>query len=164
LNHTATNEQNRYVSLHFRPATLQDIDPIIGLVRRYYAENGYPFSEPDTRRAIGQLLREPSRGRIWLVDGPTGPAGYVVLTLGYSLEYGGVDAFVDEVYLVPEARGQGAGRRALELVEATCRELGVRALHLEVESNNEPARAVYRKRGFIDHRRLLMTKMLTTET
>ena len=88
--------------------------------------------------------------------------GYVVLTLGYSLEYHGMDAFVDELYVAPNERGHGLGKRALALVETGCRKLGVRALHLEVEQNKLAAQELYRKWGFSDHRRYLMTKVLTT--
>ena len=39
--------------------------------------------------------------------------GYLVLTLGYSLEYGGRDAFIDEVYIRSSYRGRGIGTAAL---------------------------------------------------
>jgi len=38
--------------------------------------------------------------------------------------------------------------------------LGVKALHLEVERTNTAAQAFYRKIGFKDHSRYLMTKWL----
>ncbi|HYP53210.1 MAG TPA: GNAT family N-acetyltransferase, partial [Pyrinomonadaceae bacterium] len=63
-----------------------------------------------------------------------------------------------EFYLREEARGRGAGRRALEFVEGECRALGVRALHLEVERVNTNAQNLYRRCGFKDHDRYLLTK------
>lgn len=83
-----------------------------------------------------------------------------VLCLGFSLEYKGRDAFVDEIYIRAAFRGQGLGKRALEFPEAECRALGVQALHLEVERANTNAQEVYRKHGFIDQDRYLMTKPL----
>jgi len=35
-------------------------------------------------------------GRVWLIQYQGQVIGYVILTLGYSLEYGGRDAFIDE--------------------------------------------------------------------
>jgi ribosomal protein S18 acetylase RimI-like enzyme len=61
---------------------------------------------------------------------------------------------------VPARRGRGLGRAALEAVESAARELGVRALHLEVERENASAQALYRDRGFRDNDRRLMTKRL----
>jgi ribosomal protein S18 acetylase RimI-like enzyme len=86
--------------------------------------------------------------------------GYVVLTLGYSLEYLGRDAFVDELYVRQTYRRQGVGTHAIEHVVRTCRELDVRALHLEVERHNAPAQALYRKVGFRDRDHYLMTRRL----
>ena len=43
--------------------------------------------------------------------------GYVVVTLGFSLESGGRDGFIDELYIAPAARGRGIGAKVLALVE-----------------------------------------------
>jgi ribosomal protein S18 acetylase RimI-like enzyme len=47
------------------------------------------------------------------------------------------------------------------VIDEACRELGVRALHLEVEKDNVPAAELYRKRGFEDRDRRLMTRLFT---
>jgi ribosomal protein S18 acetylase RimI-like enzyme len=86
--------------------------------------------------------------------------GFVVLTFSYSLEFHGRDAFVDELYVRPSHRRRGLGAAALRLSEAACREHGVHALHLEVDGANDPARALYRRWGFDEHARHLMTKWL----
>jgi len=61
------------------------------------------------------------------------------------------------------ARGKGVGKLALAFAEDACRALGVRALHLEVERANAAAYGLYRKVGFVDHERYLLTKRLTKE-
>ena len=86
--------------------------------------------------------------------------GYLAVTLGYSLEYRGRDAFLDEVYLAEEARGEGRGREALELAEAYGRERGAKALHLVVERHRPHAQELYRRAGFHLQDRHLMTKRL----
>jgi ribosomal protein S18 acetylase RimI-like enzyme len=83
-----------------------------------------------------------------------------VLTLGYSLEYHGRDAIIDELYIIEEYRGQGIGTRAIELAAKESRSLGIKALHLEVERKNTNAQHFYRKIGFEDHDRYLLTKWL----
>lgn len=144
----------------FRLATEADLDAVLRMMRTYYAEDGYPFAEDEARRAAAELIRDRNLGRLWVaVDGGRA-VGYLALTLGFSLEYRGRDAFIDELYLEPEHRGRGLGREALALAEARCRELGVEALHLEVERHREPALGLYRGAGFEDHDRYLMTKRL----
>ncbi len=89
--------------------------------------------------------------------------GYLAVTLGFSLEYRGRDAFIDELFIEPGSRGLGLGREALEIAERYCRECGVRALHLEVERHHQSAFELYRRTGFEDHDRYLMTKWLHNE-
>jgi diamine N-acetyltransferase len=105
---------------------------------------------------------DESLGHVWLISYEGEAVGSLVLTLGYSLEYGGRDAFIDEVYIRESHRGQGIGQHALTFAENVCRSLGVRALHLEVERENTTAHGLYRKAGFVDHDRYLMTKRIST--
>jgi len=125
-----------------------------------YAEAGIPNDARASRDAFAALVRDPALGRAWIALVDERAAGYAVLTLGWSLEYGGRDAFVDDLYVVPLHRGRGLGGAALAAVEATARELGVRALHLEVERGNNPAQELYRRRGFADNERRLLMKRL----
>jgi ribosomal protein S18 acetylase RimI-like enzyme len=81
--------------------------------------------------------------------------------LGYSIEYGGRDAFIDDLYLVPEARGRGLGARVMDFVEEQALMLGVKALHLEVEIANDRAYGLYRRRGFAESGRRLLSKRLS---
>ncbi|HXV63215.1 MAG TPA: GNAT family N-acetyltransferase [Vicinamibacteria bacterium] len=142
------------------PATVAQAGALLPLVSRFYEEENYPFYEAHARRALVGLLEEPSRGRVWIVTDQERVVGYFVMTLGWSLEYLGRDAFVDELYVLPEYRGRGLGKRALAVMDDACRELGVRALHLEVERGNERAHQLYRNLGFEDHERFLMTKRI----
>ncbi len=138
----------------------RDIGALISMMREFYAIDAYPFDQAIARRALADLIRDPALGRVWLVEEGDAAIGYVVLTFGYSLEFHGRDAFVDELYLRPSHRGRGLGTRALRLVEETCRERGIHAVHLEVERTNVAARELYRKLGFKDHDRHLMTRWL----
>lgn len=130
------------------------------MMRGYYAEDGYPFSEAESRRALASLLANPHVGRLWVADENERVVGYLAVTLGFSLEYRGRDAFVDELFLEEASRGRGLGGEALALAEAYCRELDVRALHLEVERHRGAAREIYIGAGFEEHDRHRMTKML----
>ena len=146
--------------VQFRRAEPADIDALLRLQAGYYQEDGYPHDKGKARRAWEIFLSDTSLGSAWAVDSAPGLVGYVVVTLGYSLEYLGIDAFIDELYLIPAVRGQGLGRQALKVAEAVCAELGVDALHLEVERSKTGARELYRRFGFVDSKRVLMTKRL----
>lgn len=142
----------------FHPAAPEDEDALLEMMREFYAHEGLYFDEARARGALSPLLADERFGRAWVVRVDGEAAGYVVLTLGYSLEFGGRDAFLDELYLRERFRGSGLGRRAIETAVQACRALGVAALHLEVERANTGAQGVYRRMGFHDHDRYLMTR------
>ncbi len=50
------------------------------------------------------------------------------------------------------------GKASLQVAEEVCRERGIEALHLEVERENTNAQALYRKAGYKNHDRYLLTK------
>jgi ribosomal protein S18 acetylase RimI-like enzyme len=144
----------------FRQAERADIELLLGFVREYYAFDGHSYERESVRAALDRLLGDPSLGQIWLICDGQEPIGYVVLALGYSIEYRGRDAFVDELYLRESYRGRGIGTQTFAFLEAAGRALGVRALHLEVEHHNTGAQRFYRAIGFYDQERYLMTKLL----
>ena len=143
-----------------RLARPDDVALLAEWMREYYAEQGYPFDPARHAEAIRGLVADPALGRLWWIEDGGARAGYVALCFGWSLEYQGRDAFVDDLYLRPAFRGRGLGARVMEAVEREARELGVRALHLEVERSNDPARALYEKRGLRDTGRQLLSKRL----
>jgi GNAT superfamily N-acetyltransferase len=150
------------MKITFKIAERADIETLLEFMRGYYEFDHLPFDEQVARAALTKFVGDESLGRIWLIAYEGEAVGYLVLTLGYSLEYGGCDAFVDEVYIRESHRGRGIGQRTLTFAEDACRSLGVRALHLEVERANTNAHGLYRKAGFIDHDRYLMTKRIST--
>ncbi len=130
------------------------------MMRSFYAELGEPFAAERAERALRALLADPSHGAAWVFREDGRATGYLVVTHGYSLEFDGRIAVVDEVYAVPERRGQGIGARALALAEEHCRRQGISALRLEVHHENRRALALYERSGYEAHDRYLMTKWL----
>jgi GNAT superfamily N-acetyltransferase len=144
----------------FEIAERADIDRLAALMRELYDYDHLAFDEPAARRALEIILQDHSLGRVWLIQNGNETMGYVVLTLGYSLEYHGRDAFIDELYIRESHRGKGLGAEVIKFIEEVCRALEVQALHLEVERANIKAQNFYHKVGFEDHDRYLLTKRI----
>jgi ribosomal protein S18 acetylase RimI-like enzyme len=142
----------------FRPAAAPDVPALLKMMEELYAEDGGNFDRSPASAALGALIGDPALGGVWLLEDAEGACGYVVLTLGYSLEFHGRDAFVDELFVRPRRRGAGLGAAALSLLEEECRRRGVRALHLEVTPDNRPAVDLYTRHGFTLRERRLMTR------
>ncbi len=146
--------------VNFNAAGAADEDILIALMREFYTVEHLTFDEGVARAALRQILRNGALGSVYLIRLGEDVAGYVVLTFGFSLEFHGRDALVDELYLREEFRGKGLGRAALEFVEEVCRREGIKALHLEVDRVNTRAQEVYRAAGYRDHDRYLLTKWM----
>ncbi|NJK51753.1 MAG: GNAT family N-acetyltransferase [Leptolyngbyaceae cyanobacterium SU_3_3] len=144
----------------FKLASISNIEKLIKLMSELYAYDHLPFDEQTACSALQLILGNDSYGCIHLIYINEEIIGYLIVTFGFSLEYGGRDAFVDEIYVQEKYRRQGIGKKSLQFAEEICRGRGVQALHLEVERENTNAQAVYRKAGFADHDRYLLTKHL----
>jgi GNAT superfamily N-acetyltransferase len=119
-----------------------------------------PWEPVAKERALRTLLSDPSLGVVGLFATADGPVGYFVVTWGYDLEWDGRDAFLTELFLVPQARGQGLGSQAMAHVEAVAQEHSARALHLMVRDENVVARRLYARRGYLSPPRIFLTKQL----
>lgn len=142
-----------------RSARSGDQERLLALAEAFHGEDGHAL-DGDGRRALADILAGEPAARAFLFELEGAPVGYGVLTLGYSVEHGGRDGFLDDFYLAPEARGRGLGRQALEALEREAQALGIRVLHLEVEGGNRRAEGLYRRSGFRDTGRRLMSKRL----
>jgi len=147
----------------FRLAGESDADALLEFMRAYYAFDGHGFDLEKARVALTGLLRDANLGLVWLILDGGVAVGYVVLCFGYSLEWLGRDAFVDEFFLREDYRGRGWGRRTMEFVEEAARAAGVRTLHLEVVRGNAAALEVYRKLGFREHNSSLLSKWIAED-
>jgi diamine N-acetyltransferase len=152
------------LQINFKSPETNDIEVLLNFIKKFYAIDGnIPFNAVVARQALTQLLSDESMGRVWLIQHQNQAIGYVILTLGYSLEYGGRDAFIDEIYIESNFQGQGIGKQTIKFIEDMCISLNIQALHLEVERENISAQGFYRQVGFEDHERYLMTKYLNRD-
>jgi ribosomal protein S18 acetylase RimI-like enzyme len=119
----------------------------VRLIVEFKQSQGYAYDLAQLAKLVDQFLADPELGRLWLVCEPELPVGYVILCFGFSFEFGGRDAFIDELYVEPRHRGKGWGRAAVEHALQSAPDLAVRAVHLEVEPGN-PAIRLYDKLGF----------------
>ena len=149
-------------AIAFRAPTDTDIPHLLSLIRALNAEDGSTTFHPErAEAALRELISDQVFGEAWLIEANGAPAGYVVVTIGFSLEFHGRDAFVDELYIVPHLRGAGIGHRAVEHAAERCRARGIGALHLEVDPENERALSLYRRCGFRERGYKLMTRRLS---
>ncbi len=129
------------------------------LCTAFQIEEGLP-PDPDTlRAALVPLLEGSPHGAVYIVGPVRAPIGYAVVCFGWSLEFGGLDGFLDEIYIRPGVRGRGIGSEILNSLPKALAGAGLKALHLEVRRDNEKARALYAKLHFEPREQyMLMTR------
>ena len=129
-------------------ASTDDLATLLPLVRAFHDHEELTMSEAERESTLRRLLADGTWGRIWLIVDGAEAVGYIAICVGYSIEFRGNDAFVDEFYLRPDARGRGLGSMALKHIRDEAKALGIRALHLEVARDNTRARKLYAGASF----------------
>lgn len=137
-----------------------DLERVLGFVKKYYEFDGIRFRARQIKRGLEVLLRDPSIGRVWLIRLGSQDVGYVILTFGYDVEFGGRQGTVTDLYIVEGYRRLGLGSKTFRFIEAACGELGLAALELQVERKNSAAQAFYHKLRFEPHDRVPLSKRL----
>lgn len=144
-----------------RLATTEDLDRLMALVAKFHAEQGIEQDDDTRRGALCPLLEGSPHGAIWMIGPRVAPVGYIAVSFGWSIEFGGLDAFLDELYVRERVRGRGMGTEALAGLVRALAGQGITAMHLEVDADNERARTLYERMGFQSRNRYhLMTHLL----
>lgn len=110
--------------------------------------------EQHFRKKIERFV-EGNRTEKWIAEGTSGEFfGYLILGESSFLTQE-THAFVYDIWVAPEHRGKGIGKRLIEWASGWARERGHRKIKLEVGEGNARARHVYESSGFREERRYM---------
>ncbi len=133
-----------------RRASPIDIPVLVSLMAEFYAEADYQLNQTRAAGAFAAILADERLGYAWIIDTEQQDVGHIVVTLRYAMEYGGLIACLDDLYVKPAWRNRGLGTAALLEVRHFCEGAGIRAMMVEVSRSNGPAQTVYRRAGFAE--------------
>ena len=97
-----------------------DLGGVVIMMGEFYLESPYTLNPQRAAAGFSTLLADERLGRVWFIQSNLQDVGYVVLTLCYSMEYGGMAAVVDDFFIRRAFRGAGLGRAALAEVRTFC--------------------------------------------
>lgn len=129
-------------------AAPEDLEKLLTLVAAFHAEQGYDTDDAHRRAALAPLLDGSPHGAVWLIGPRKAPVGYIAITFGWSIEFGGLDGIIDELYIRPAVRKRGMGSEALRSITKALKTGGVRALHLEVDRADDATQRFYTRARF----------------
>jgi ribosomal protein S18 acetylase RimI-like enzyme len=132
--------------LPVRRAEAADAETIGRLLHDFNGEFGDPTPGP---RAVAERVRKLlSEGEITVLLGGDGPYGLALLRFRPALWKEALDCYLEELYVVPDRRGQGLGRALMEAAIELARQRGARDMHLGTSEDDVAARALYESLGF----------------
>ena len=136
--------------MDIRRARPNDIPQLLALIRRYWDFEGIEgFTALRIELVLKALLEGPvPRGSIWVAEWQGKLAGYLILVFVMSVEHQGLMGEIDELFVLPEARGHGTGARLLAAAEADLAQRGCVRLQLQLATGNRRGRAFYERLGF----------------
>ena len=139
------------------PGNADDTQTLVDLMAEFYAESGFVLDRRRAADAFSACWPTLGSGGSGSSSRDAAVVGYVVLTFVFAMEYGGLTAVVDDLYVRPAFRAAGAGTAALAEVRERCApSSGVRAVAAEVGDENAVAQSAYRRAGFVMTDRRLM--------
>lgn len=130
-----------------RSMTQADAETVIAMMRVFYASpavstNGSEeIFQADVENCVGDSPY--LEGYVFEEEGRI--LGYAMAAKSFSTEYGRPCIWLEDLYLLPEARGRGIGTRFFDYME---KKYPGTILRLEVEEENRRAVSVYRKCGY----------------
>jgi ribosomal protein S18 acetylase RimI-like enzyme len=116
------------------------------LLQAFNAEFGDPTPPAEVIAERAAPLLESGEVVVLLVG--EGPEGFAELRFRPSLYTGALDAYLEELYVVPDRRGRGLGRALLEAAMDEARARGAARIDLNTSVDDVAARALYESAGF----------------
>ncbi len=119
---------------------------IARLLHDFNREYDEPTPEVEVLTATCRRLLEDDEITVLLAG--DGPDGLALLRFRPALWAEGLEAYLQELYVIPALRGQGIGRALLETAIELSRQRGAAGIDLNTGETDTAARGLYESMGF----------------
>jgi ribosomal protein S18 acetylase RimI-like enzyme len=135
--------------MRIEPVAEGDLPELLPLMRAYCDFYGVGPSDDDLLGMSRALIADPQSEGVQLLARDSSGAGLGFATVFWYWQTlsAARTGLMNDLYVVPEARGRGIGRALIEACRARCRERGAKSLVWETAHDNETAQALYRSLG-----------------
>lgn len=140
-----------------RQATVAEAGLAQPLIERFFAEEGFDAPPGQIRRQLLGLLGD-EESAVFLAWQNETAVGVATVTTTSGIELG-LSAELEDLYVLPQAREQGAGAALIEAVKGWCRGRGCSLVAVVVTPDGQAAHDLigyYRRRGFVETGRTLL--------
>ena len=153
--------------MHIAFATHEDTRQLSTLLSTLFAQEADFVPNEDKQTAgLSQIIANADVGQILVCRHEAGSAilGMVSLLYTVSTARGGRVAFLEDMIVAPQHRGQGVGTRLLAAAIDHARDAGCLRITLLTDHDNQEAMHFYRRHGFSASAMTPMRLMLETDT
>jgi GNAT superfamily N-acetyltransferase len=135
-------------SFEIRPARVEDVPVILGLIRELATYERAPDEVTATEeQLVDVLFGEKPVAEVLLAFEGKSPVGFAVFFHNFSTWLGRPGLYLEDLFVKPEKRGKGYGRALLVDLAKVARERGCGRMEWAVLNWNEPAIKFYRALG-----------------
>ena len=135
---------------HIRSAGPGDVGTILRFVRELAAFEREPDAVEATEETLAEaLFGEKPAAEALIAEGATGPLGFALFFHNFSTWTGKRGVYLEDLYVTPEARGQGVGGALLAHLAGVALDRGCARFEWSVLDWNAEAIAFYRKVGAV---------------
>ena len=148
------------MNVEFMAYSAQDMGDVLEMMTLFNSMENYSFDAKIGEQNLIEFTENESLGKLYMIKVSGHSIGYIILTFGFSFEYKGRDAFIDEFFIKEEFRNMGIGSKAMDFIVDESNQFGINAIHLEVEPQNKTANRLYLSKGYKSNDRTLLTKRI----
>jgi aminoglycoside 6'-N-acetyltransferase I len=147
--------------IHIERIGIELLDSALYLLRRFFDEEGFDAPDEEMSSALATLLTSESSA-VFLASRDRQAKGIATVTTSVGIEYG-LSAEMEDLYVLPQARGMGIASALIDAVCSWCRGQSCTTVLVTVTPEGERSRGLvdyYRQRGFVNTERVILARNL----
>jgi aminoglycoside 6'-N-acetyltransferase I len=151
-------------ALKVRQVGVSAFEEALPLIERFFVEEGFHTPSAQIREHLTELLADPESA-VFVARYGARAIGVATVTTSQGIELG-LSAELEDLYVVPDARKQGAGHALIEAVREWCCRRGCTLVSVVVTPEGQAAHDLigyYRGQGFEETGRTLLFYHLTQD-
>ncbi|KFL33312.1 MULTISPECIES: GNAT family N-acetyltransferase [unclassified Sulfurospirillum] len=132
-------------------AKSSDIESLIDLLTLLFSQEAEFTPHPEAQRAgLKMILEDATIGTIFVLKKEGEIIGMVSLLWTISTALGGKVAFLEDMIIAPQFRGEKCGTRLVEAAIEHAQKLTCKRITLLTDTHNHAAQRFYKRLGFVD--------------
>ncbi|MGH6904614.1 MAG: GNAT family N-acetyltransferase [Geminicoccaceae bacterium] len=135
------------MAVHVREAVPADAETIAALVHALSREEGHSAPALHASQVRAEGFGASPRFRVLIAERDGRPAGYALFFPAYDTDHAERGFYLQDLYVLPEARRQGIGRALMAAVARACAADGGCYVFWNARPRNRAALAFYRRIG-----------------